>query len=72
MSIGLLNMRLHLKIVDSHRFQIRKVSGGPSSILSADGQNVDVDVGVVFVSPVRSGLLAQKCRTKTGTGSPLF
>ena len=45
MSIGLLNMRLHLKIVDSHRFRIRKVSGGPSSILSADGQNVDVDVG---------------------------
>ncbi|KAF8159440.1 Pleckstrin homology domain-containing protein [Crassisporium funariophilum] len=45
MSIGLLNMKLHLKIVDSHRFRIRKVSGGPSSILSADGQNVDVDVG---------------------------
>ncbi|KAF8202331.1 hypothetical protein BJ912DRAFT_1019224 [Pholiota molesta] len=45
MSIGLLNMKLHLKIVDSHRFRIRKVSGGPQSILSADGQNVDVDVG---------------------------
>ena len=45
MSIGLLSMRLHLKIVDNHRFRIRKVSGGPSSILSADGQNVDVDVG---------------------------
>ena len=45
MSIGLLNMRLHLKIVDNHRFRIRKVSGGPSSILSTDGQNVDVDVG---------------------------
>ncbi|PPQ91875.1 hypothetical protein CVT25_000750 [Psilocybe cyanescens] len=45
MSIGLLNMKLHLKIVDGHRFRIRKVSGGPQSILSADGQNVDVDVG---------------------------
>ncbi|KAF9054534.1 Pleckstrin homology domain-containing protein [Panaeolus papilionaceus] len=45
MSIGLLNMKLHLKIVDSHRFRIRKVSGGPQSILSTDGQNVDVDVG---------------------------
>jgi len=45
MSIGLLNMKLHLKIVDSYRFKIRKVSGGPQSILSADGQNVDVDVG---------------------------
>ncbi|KAF8809493.1 hypothetical protein BYT27DRAFT_7254619 [Phlegmacium glaucopus] len=45
MSIGLLNMRLHLKIVDNNRFRIRKVSGGPSSILSADGQHVDVDVG---------------------------
>ena len=45
MSIGLLNMKLHLKIVDSHRFRIRKVSGGPQSILSGDGQNVDIDVG---------------------------
>jgi len=45
MSIGLLNMKLHMKIVDSNRFRIRKVSGGPSSILSSDGQNVDVDVG---------------------------
>lgn len=45
MSIGLLNMKLHLKIVDAHRFRIRKVSGGPQSVLSADGQNVDVDVG---------------------------
>jgi hypothetical protein len=45
MSIGLLNMKLHMKIVDSQRFRIRKVSGGPSSILASDGQNVDVDVG---------------------------
>ncbi|KAL0572801.1 hypothetical protein V5O48_009166 [Marasmius crinis-equi] len=45
MSIGLLNMKLHMKIVDGNRFRIRKVSGGPSSILASDGQNVDVDVG---------------------------
>jgi len=45
MSIGLSNMKLHMKVVDSHRFRIRKVSGGPSSILASDGQNVDVDVG---------------------------
>ncbi|KAG5647812.1 hypothetical protein DXG03_007735 [Asterophora parasitica] len=45
MSIGLLNMKLHMKVVDGHRFKIRKVSGGPSSILASDGQNVDVDVG---------------------------
>lgn len=45
MSIGLLNMKLHMKIVDSFRFRIRKVSGGPSSILASDGQNVDVDIG---------------------------
>ncbi|KAG6821446.1 hypothetical protein H0H93_010170 [Arthromyces matolae] len=45
MSIGLLNMRIHMKVVDGHRFRIRKVSGGPSSILASDGQNVDVDVG---------------------------
>jgi len=45
MSIGLLNMKLHMKIVDGRRFRIRKVSGGPSSILASDGQNVDVDIG---------------------------
>jgi hypothetical protein len=45
MSIGLSNMKIHMKVVDSHRFRIRKVSGGPSSILASDGQNVDVDVG---------------------------
>ena len=45
MSIGLLNMRLHMKIVDGHRFRIRKVSGGPSSIVASDGHDVDVDVG---------------------------
>ncbi|KAL4078609.1 Pleckstrin homology domain-containing protein [Scleroderma yunnanense] len=45
MSIGLLNMKLHMRIVDGQRFRIRKVSGGPSSILSTDGQNVDIDVG---------------------------
>ncbi|KAJ3970516.1 Pleckstrin homology domain-containing protein [Lentinula raphanica] len=45
MSIGLLNMKLHMKIVDGNRFRVRKVSGGPSSILASDGQNVDVDVG---------------------------
>jgi len=45
MSIGLINMKLHLKIVDSHRFRIRKVSGGPSSIVSTDGQNADIDLG---------------------------
>ncbi|KAJ3524112.1 hypothetical protein NMY22_g11149 [Coprinellus aureogranulatus] len=45
MSIGLINMKLHMKIVDGYRFRIRKVSGGPSSILASDGQNVDVDIG---------------------------
>lgn len=45
MSIGLLNMKLHMKVVDGHRFRVRKVSGGPSSILASDGQNVDVDIG---------------------------
>lgn len=45
MSIGLLNMRLHMRVVDGHRFRVRKVSGGPSAIVASDGQNVDVDVG---------------------------
>jgi len=45
MSIGLLNVKLRLKVVDSYHFKIRKVSGCPQFVLSADGQNVDVDVG---------------------------
>jgi hypothetical protein len=45
MSMGLLNMKLHLKVVDGHRFKIRKVSGGPQSILSQDGRDVDLDIG---------------------------
>lgn len=47
MSIGLLNMKMHIKIVDGQRFRIRKISGGPSAILSSDGRDVDVDVGEV-------------------------
>lgn len=47
MSIGLLNMKMHIKIVDGHRFRIRKISGGPSAILSSDGRNVDIDIGEV-------------------------
>lgn len=45
MSIGLVNMKLHLKIVDGSHFQIRKVSGGPNAILSSDGRHVDIDFG---------------------------
>lgn len=47
MSVGILNMKLHLKIVDGHRFRIRKVSGGPSAIVSSDGHDVDIEVGEV-------------------------
>ena len=47
MSIGLLNMKMHIKIVDGQRFRIRKISGGPSAILSSDGRDVDMDVGEV-------------------------
>ncbi|KAI0741277.1 Pleckstrin homology domain-containing protein [Daedaleopsis nitida] len=45
MSIGLMSMKLHLKIVDGNRFRIRKISGGPLAILSSDGRDVDVEVG---------------------------
>ncbi|OSD05247.1 hypothetical protein PYCCODRAFT_1443216 [Trametes coccinea BRFM310] len=44
-SIALMNMKLHLKIVDGNRFRIRKISGGPLAILSSDGRDVDVEVG---------------------------
>jgi hypothetical protein len=45
MSIGLKDMKLHIKIVDGQRFRIRKLSGGPSSILHSDGRDLDVEVG---------------------------
>jgi hypothetical protein len=45
MSVGTLNMKLHMKIVDGSHFRIRKVTGGPSSIVASDGRNVDVDIG---------------------------
>lgn len=45
MSIGLLNMKIHMKIVDGRRFRIRKVSGGPSTIVASAGHDVDVDIG---------------------------
>ncbi|KAH9174888.1 Pleckstrin homology domain-containing protein [Lactarius sanguifluus] len=45
LSIGSMNMKLHMKIVDGNRFRVRKVSGGPSSIVSSDGRNVDVELG---------------------------
>ncbi|RDX50789.1 hypothetical protein OH76DRAFT_1348182 [Lentinus brumalis] len=45
MSIAIMNMKLHLKIVDGNRFRIRKISGGPLAILSSDGRDVDVELG---------------------------
>jgi hypothetical protein len=45
MSIGSMNMKLHMKVVDGNRFRIRKASGGPTSIVASDGRNVDVDLG---------------------------
>lgn len=45
MSVGLLNLRLHLRVVDSSRFRIRKISGGPPSVVASSGQDVDIDVG---------------------------
>jgi hypothetical protein len=57
MSIGLMNMKLHMKIVDGQRFRIRKVSGGPSSILSTDGHNVDIDVGELHYGECKEMLI---------------
>lgn len=45
MSIGLNHMKLHLKVVDGHRFKIRKVAGVTNAILSSDGRNVDIELG---------------------------
>ena len=45
MSIGLRDMKLHLKIVDGQQFKIRKLSGGPTAILHSGGRDVDVELG---------------------------
>jgi hypothetical protein len=45
MSIGLRDMKLHSKVVDRQQFKIRKLSGGPATILHTDGRNVDVGLG---------------------------
>jgi len=34
-----------LKIVDGQQFKIRKLSGGPTSILHSDGRDVDIELG---------------------------
>ena len=47
MSIGILNMKIHMKVVDGQRFRIRKLSGSQSAIVSSDGRNVDIDVNEV-------------------------
>ncbi|KZT55808.1 hypothetical protein CALCODRAFT_436594 [Calocera cornea HHB12733] len=44
-SMGLLNMKLHLKVVDGTRFRIRKVAGGPLTVVSSTGRDVDVEIG---------------------------
>lgn len=45
MSVALVNVKLHLKIMDTNRFKVRKVSGIGNSIVSTDGRHVDVDIG---------------------------
>ena len=45
MSIALRDMKLHLKIVDGQQFKVRKLSGGPTSILHSDGRDVDIELG---------------------------
>lgn len=45
MSIGVTDMKLRMKIVDGHRFRIRKVSGAPNAILTSNGHDIDVKLG---------------------------
>ncbi|EKM50191.1 uncharacterized protein PHACADRAFT_264784, partial [Phanerochaete carnosa HHB-10118-sp] len=67
MSIGLLNMKMHIKIVDGQRFKIRKISGGPSAILSSDGRDVDVDVGEVRYGERKEMLVELELDNKDAT-----
>lgn len=45
MSIALVNVKLHMRIVDNAKFRVRKLSGGPHAIVSTDGRDVHVDIG---------------------------
>ncbi|KAH8833007.1 Pleckstrin homology domain-containing protein [Flagelloscypha sp. PMI_526] len=44
MSIGLSHIKVHVRVVDAGRWRIRKVSGGPGSILSREGTDCDVEI----------------------------
>ena len=44
-SASFVNMKLHMKIVDAHRFWIRKCPSGPNAIIASDGEEVHVEVG---------------------------
>ncbi|KAG8742764.1 hypothetical protein FRC10_000931 [Ceratobasidium sp. 414] len=47
MSIGVMNLRMHAKVLDDARFSIRKVAGVSGAVVARDGMNVDVVLGAL-------------------------
>ncbi|KAG9095970.1 hypothetical protein FS749_009344, partial [Ceratobasidium sp. UAMH 11750] len=47
MSIGVMNLRMHAKVLDDARFRIRKVAGVSGAVVARDGMNVDVVLGAL-------------------------
>lgn len=45
LSIAATNVRLHISVPERRWFRIRKVAGTSGAIVSADGKDVDIDVG---------------------------
>ncbi|KAG8792913.1 hypothetical protein FRC12_004499 [Ceratobasidium sp. 428] len=47
MSVGVMNLRMHAKVLDEGRFRIRKVAGVSGAVVARDGLNVDVVLGAL-------------------------
>jgi hypothetical protein len=45
LAVALTHVKMHLRIMDSNRFKVRKVSGIGNTIVSSDGRHVDVEIG---------------------------
>jgi hypothetical protein len=47
MSIGVMNLRMHAKVLDEGRFKIKKVAGVGSAVVASNGLDVGVTLGVL-------------------------
>ena len=53
MSVALTDVKVHISLPADNKFRVRKVSGVIGSIVSANGKDVDIEVGYVHFGDVR-------------------